>query len=64
MGVHMGLWYWKDICSWPKLLNTPTMPLSSYLRNTFGFITYILKLGGVLHYHTKTYNENNTHITL
>ncbi len=60
MGVCMGVHYWKGICSWPKLLNKLTIPLSSYPRNTLGSITYIMKLGGVFHNHTKTYKKRNT----
>jgi hypothetical protein len=46
--------------SWPKLLNTPTIPLLSYLRNTLDSITYLLKLGRVFHSPTKTYKQSNT----
>jgi len=47
----------EGYCSWPKLLNTPTISLSSYPKNTLGSITYLLILGGVP---TKTYKQSNT----
>jgi hypothetical protein len=45
----------KGYCSCPKLFNTPTIPHTRYPRNTLGSITYLLKLGRVLHNFTKTY---------
>jgi len=51
---HHGFTLLEGYCSWPKLFNTFAIPLAGYLINTLGFITYILKLGGVLHCHTKT----------
>jgi len=39
----------EGYCSCPKLLNTPTIPQTRYLENTLGSMTYLLKLGGVLH---------------
>jgi len=35
----------EGYCSWPKLFNTPTIPLLGYPINTLGSITYFLKLG-------------------
>jgi hypothetical protein len=46
--------------SWPKLLNTPTIPLLGYPKNTLGSITYLLKLGREFHNPTKTYKQINT----
>jgi hypothetical protein len=46
--------------SCPKLFNTLAIPLIGYFINTLGSITYLLKLGGVLHNPTKTYKETNT----
>jgi hypothetical protein len=52
---HQGFTsFLKEYCSCPKLLNTLAIPLARYLRNTLGSITYILKLGRVLHILTKT----------
>jgi hypothetical protein len=50
----------EGYCSWPKLLNTPTIPFSSYPKNKMGSITYILKLRGIFHSLTKTYKQSNT----
>jgi hypothetical protein len=36
------------------LFNAHAIPLVGYLINPLGSITYVFKLGGVLHYHTKT----------
>jgi len=44
----------KGYCSCPKLFNTPAIPLVRYPINTLGTITYILKLGRVLHNPIKT----------
>jgi hypothetical protein len=41
-------------CSCPKLLYTLAIPHVGYPTNTLGSITYILKLGGILHNFTKT----------
>jgi hypothetical protein len=57
---HHGCILLERYCSCTKLLNTPTIPLVGYPKNTLGSITYILKLGGVLHSPTKTYKESNT----
>jgi hypothetical protein len=38
----------EEYCSWPKLFNTPAIPLLGYPKNTLGSITYLLKLGRVL----------------
>jgi len=46
--------------SCPKRLNEHAIPLARYPRNTLGSITYILKLGGILHNPTKTYKGCNT----
>jgi hypothetical protein len=43
----------EGYCSCPKLLNTPAIPLTMYPKNTLGSITYILKLGKILHSPTK-----------
>jgi hypothetical protein len=51
---HQGFMFLEGYCSCPKLLNTPTLPLTWYPRNTLGSITYILKLGGILHSPPKT----------
>jgi len=48
------------VCSWLKLVNTPTIPLSGYPINTLGSITYLLKLGRVFHNPSKTYKQSNT----
>jgi hypothetical protein len=42
-----------------KTIQYITIPLVGYPKNTLGSITYILKLGGVLHSPTKTYKESN-----
>jgi hypothetical protein len=39
--------------SCPNLLNTLAIPFVGYPRNTLGSITYLLKLVGALHNHTK-----------
>ncbi len=44
----------------PKIIQYTYNPFIGYFKNTLGSITYILKLGGVLHNLTKTYNETNT----
>jgi len=59
-GCTHGSTLLEGYCSWPKLLNTPTIPLSGYPRNTLGSITYLLKLGKLFHSPTKTYKQNNT----
>jgi hypothetical protein len=65
---HHGLNYfglnYQGVLVWQGILNAHAIPLIRYPQNRLGSITYILKLGGVLHYHTKTYKENNTCITL
>jgi hypothetical protein len=61
---HHGFTLFEGYCSCPKLHNTLTIPLINYPRNTMGSITYLFKLGGVLHSHTKTKKENNTCIIL
>jgi hypothetical protein len=50
--------------SCPKLFNTLAILLIWYPKNTLGSMTYLLKLGGVLHSLTKTYKETNTLIAL
>jgi hypothetical protein len=50
----------EGYCSCPKRLNEHAIPLARYPRNALGFITYILKLGRVLHSPTKTYKGCNT----
>jgi len=47
-----------------KLFNTPTIPFVGYPTNIVGSITYILKLGRVMHSPTKTYKESNTLIAV
>jgi hypothetical protein len=59
-GCMHGCTLLEGYCSWPKLFNKLTIPLSSYPRNTLGSITYIMKLGGVFHNRTKTYKKKNT----
>jgi hypothetical protein len=52
---HQGFTSLLDgYCSCPKLLNTLVIPLVGYAKNTLSSITYILKLGGILHIPTKT----------
>jgi hypothetical protein len=63
-GCMHGPMVLKGYCSWPKLLNTPTIPLSSYPRNTFNSITYLLELGRVFYSRTKTYKQSNTMLRL
>jgi hypothetical protein len=43
-------WY----CSCPKMLNRLAILFIRYPKNALGCITYLLKLGGALHNHTKT----------
>jgi hypothetical protein len=50
----------EGYCLCPKLLNACAIPLLGYIKNCLGSITYLLKLEGVLHNHTKTYKESNT----
>jgi len=50
----------EGYCSWPKLFNTPAIPLSGYPKNTLDSITFLLKLGGIFHSPTKTYKQCNT----
>jgi hypothetical protein len=52
---HHGFTLLEGHCSCTKLFNTPTIPLVEYPKNTLGFVTYILKLGRLLHSLTKTY---------
>jgi hypothetical protein len=58
--IYFGLCYWKGIVHSQKLFNTLVVPFVGYPKNILGFITYILKLGRVLHNPTKTYKESNT----
>jgi hypothetical protein len=51
---HQGSTLLEGYYSCPKLLNTPTLPLTWYPKNTLGSITYLLKCGGALHNPTKT----------
>jgi hypothetical protein len=44
----------EGYCACPKLFNTPAIPIVGYLKNTLGTITYLLKLGRILHSPTKT----------
>jgi hypothetical protein len=46
--------------SWPKLLNTFTIPFGRYPKNTLGSLPYIFKLGEVFHGPIKTYKQSNT----
>jgi len=46
--------YGHDNCQWLGIFNAHAIPLVGYPKKNLGFMTYILKLGGVLHYHTKT----------
>jgi hypothetical protein len=39
----------EGYCSSSKLHNTPAIPLISYPKNTLGSITYLFKLGEVMH---------------
>jgi len=57
---HHGFMLLEGYCSCPKLLNTFTISLVGYPKNTSGSITYIFKLEGVLHGLPKTYKESNT----
>jgi hypothetical protein len=61
---HIGCTYesmlLEGYCSWPKLLNTLTIPLLGYPINTLGSITYFLKLGRIFHSPTKTYKQSNS----
>ncbi len=57
---HHGSILLEEYCSCTKLFNTLIIPLVGYPKNTLGCITYLLKLGGVLHSPTKTYKESNT----
>jgi hypothetical protein len=50
----------EGYCSYPKLLNTFTIPLARYPRNSLGSITYLLKFEGIFHSPTKTYKQRNT----
>jgi hypothetical protein len=59
-GCMHGSTLLEGYCSWPKLFNTPAIPLSCYSKNTLGPITFLLKLGGVFHSPTKTYKQCNT----
>jgi hypothetical protein len=43
----------KGYYSCPKLLNTFTIPFAMYPKSTLGSITYLFKLGGILHNLTK-----------
>jgi len=60
MGRTHGSMLLEGYCSWPKLFNTLTIPLSGYPKNTLGSITYFFKVGGVFHSPTKTYKQSNT----
>jgi len=51
---HLGLTLLERYCSCSKLHNTLAIPLISYPINTLASITYLFKLGGVMHSHTKT----------
>jgi hypothetical protein len=44
----------KGHCSCIRLFNAHALPLSGHPRNHLGSITYLLKLGKVLHSHIKT----------
>jgi len=48
----------------PKTTQYTCNTFAGYPKNTLGSITYILKLGGILHIPTKTYKEYNTLILL
>jgi hypothetical protein len=54
---HHGFTLLERYCPCPKLLNTLAVPLLGYFKNALGSITYLFKLGGVLHNPTKTYKE-------
>jgi len=54
---HHGSILLEGYCSCTKLFNTPIIPLVGYPKNTSDCITYLLKLGGVLHSLTKTYKK-------
>jgi len=56
---HHGFMLLEVYCSCPKLLNTHVIPLVGYFKNTLGSITYLLKLGGVLHNLNKTQKKHN-----
>jgi len=57
---HHGSTLLEGYLSCPRLLNIPAIPFIGYHKNTLGFVTYLLILGGVLHSFTKTYKQNNT----
>jgi len=61
---HQGSTLFERYYSSLKLFNTPAIPLVRYPTNIVGSITYILKLGRVMHSPTKTYKENNTLIAV
>jgi len=61
-GCMHGSTLLKGYCSWPKLLNTPTIPLTWYPINTLGSITYLLKLGRVFHTLPKPTNKTIPHL--
>ncbi len=54
----MGLHYWRGIVH----VQNYTIPLITYLKNTL--VTYIFKLGRLMHSHIKTLKESNTCIIL
>jgi hypothetical protein len=57
---HFGLGYWRGIACAHNYSMHALLFFLGYIRNPLGFITYLLKPGGVLHSHTKTYKESNT----
>jgi len=57
---HQGFTLLEGYYSSLKLFNTPAIPLVGYPTNIVGSITYLLKLGRVMHSPTKTYKESNT----
>jgi len=61
---HQGFTLLEGYYSSPKQFNTPAIPLVGYPTNTVGSITYLLKLGKLMHSPTKTYKESNTLITI
>ncbi len=46
---HHGFTLLEGYCSCSKLHNTPTISLIGYIKNTLRSITYIFKLGGLMH---------------
>ncbi len=57
---HFGLGYCRSIACAHNYSMHMLLFILGYIINPLGSITYLLKLGGVLHSHTKTYKESNT----